>query len=112
MYVAALSLLNSEIELLKILISKGELQQKIQSPIQWSAKPVDLVELIYALYHSGAVGDPKLKDLFLFFGKIFNLNLQNHSHSFGRIRIRPGERCTFLYHILHNLNFVMEQKDR
>ncbi|MFR9547033.1 MAG: DUF6515 family protein [Rikenellaceae bacterium] len=31
--------------------------------IEWRSKPIHLVELIYALYHSGSVGDVKLKDL-------------------------------------------------
>lgn len=80
--------------------------------IEWRSKPIHLVELIYALYHSGSVGDVKLKDLFEFFESTFNIKLPNFSHTYGRIRGRSGERCLFLYKLLQDLTIAMELKDR
>lgn len=49
----------------------------IQQTINWTGNKIDLIELIYALHHSKKInnGSTDIKELALFFGKIFN---QNH----------------------------------
>lgn len=109
----ALSLLRSELELVKLTFTRpimGDAPNR--QSVEWRSKPIHLVELIYALYHSGSVGNVKLKDLFEFFENTFNIKLPNFSHTYGRIRGRGDERCLFLYKLLQDLTVAMELKDR
>lgn len=79
--------------------------------LKWLAKQADIVELIYALHHSRCFGDVKLKDVVATFEQTFGIKIHNFSHTFGRIRFRKGERCTFITNIWKKLNHVMVEMD-
>lgn len=106
-------MLKSELELVKIFLYNTKLssQKPLIPHIGWRAKISDLVELVYALYHIGCFGDVKLKDVFLTFEQMSGIEAIHFSHVFGRMRIRKGDRCTFLRMLKENLEKVMEEYD-
>lgn len=107
----SIELLQCEIDLLKIQFSTGFISSS-NAPItrlKWCAKQIDLVELIYALYHSQCFGDTTIKEIVTMFENIFNLELKHVSHTFGRIRDRRDSGCHFITKILHNLKHVLEE---
>ncbi|MFR9636241.1 MAG: RteC domain-containing protein [Rikenellaceae bacterium] len=79
------------------------------SPITWESKLIELIELIYALYSYGVFGKAHLFEVFLLFEKIFNIRINNYSHSLGRIKVRPNDRCTFLSKLIRNLECYMDK---
>lgn len=99
--------------LLKLTISGFAANEtpKLGCNLTWMAKHADIVELIYALHHCRCFGDTKLKSIVAVFEKSFNIEIKNFSHTFGRIRIRKNDRCTFLSKLLNELNGLMEEID-
>ena len=52
----------------------------VQQTVNWTGTKIDLVELIYALHHSKKInnGSTDIKELALFFGKIFNQDIEEN----------------------------------
>lgn len=68
------------------------------SNLHWTGSKTELVELIYALYHSGCInrGAADIKLLALNFEYTFNVKLGNYYHTFIEIRARKSNRTKFL----------------
>lgn len=88
--------------------------QKTVSILHWTGDLYHIIELIYALFHSECInnGDVTLKQIVEAFEVLFNIKIRNHSHAFGRIRARKGERPVFINRLLHKLNKVIEEQDQ
>ena len=84
----------------------------MQTTLQWSGKPIELVELLYALYETGCFSKLFLKTLFTIAGDVFGCEVRNHSNLFGTIKIRvKGDRTIFLDKLKKNLTAKMERAD-
>ena len=68
------------------------------SRLNWTGSKTDLVELIYALYSSGAInnGNVEIKDIALNFQAVLNIDLGNYYHSFVEMRTRKINQTKFL----------------
>lgn len=65
-----------------------------ESTLYWTAKKIELVEMIYAVYFSGAVNNGKvtIKELADFFGRLFNVDLTKDIYRyFAEIQQRKRE---------------------
>lgn len=81
--------------------------------LEWKANKIDLVELIYALHSSGALGENqiKLKDLATACELIFNIKLNDYSRKFLEIRSRTSGHTKFLDRLKDALEDKMKQFD-
>ena len=80
--------------------------------MQWQANKNDLVELIYALHASGAVGPNtiSLKNLTDAFGELFNVELGNVSRTFLEL-IERSQPTKFMDALKCNLQSKMQKVD-
>ena len=81
----------------------------IQQTINWTGNKIDLIELIYALHHSKKInnGSTDIKELALFFGKIFNQNIEENIYRFYiDIKNRKTGRSKFI----NQLSEVLEKQ--
>ena len=81
----------------------------IQQTINWTGTKIDLVELIYALHHSKKInnGSTDIKELAIFFGKIFNQDIEENIYRFYiDIKNRKTGRSKFI----NQLSEVLEKK--
>jgi hypothetical protein len=64
--------------------------------IRWTGKPIELVELVYALHETKSFNDGNvfLKDLFEIFCKMFDVEIKDFSRSFIDIKNRTDEKRT------------------
>lgn len=73
--------------------------KKTPARLKWTASEVELVELAYALYGTGCFNNGKvlLKDLFNFFGDVFDFEVKNFSRTFTDIKNRTkGDRTIYM----------------
>lgn len=87
------------------LLLKNHLQRLINRPkkenvregLDWSASKTDLIELIYALHTSKVFGANKdLKEVVMFFEKLFDCQLGQYSRTFLELRLRKKGQTKFL----------------
>ena len=81
----------------------------IQQTVNWTGTKIDLVELIYALHHSKKInnGSTDIKELAIFFGKIFNQDIEENIYRFYiDIKNRKTGRSKFI----NQLSEVLEKK--
>lgn len=81
----------------------------IQQTVNWTGTKIDLVELIYALHHSKKInnGSNDIKELALFFGKIFNQDIEENIYRFYiDIKNRKTGRSKFI----NQLSEVLEKQ--
>ena len=81
----------------------------IRQTINWTGNKIDLIELIYALHHSKKInnGSTDIKELALFFGKIFNQNIEENIYRFYiDIKNRKTGRSKFI----NQLSEVLEKQ--
>jgi hypothetical protein len=73
--------------------------------LQWTAKKVDLIELIYALNSSDVInnGEIGIKQLALGFEKQFNIELGDVYRSYTSIKLRNSPRLRFMKKLERNL---------
>ena len=74
-------------------IEKGVVESPVSS-LYWTSKKIELVEIIYALYFSGAINNGKatIKELAEVFGRIFNVDLSKDIYRyFAEIQQRKKE---------------------
>jgi hypothetical protein len=84
------------------------------SPLNWTASKVDLVELIYGLKFSGAIntGNTDVKELAFHFGKLFNIDIDESIYrTYTDIKARKNLRTKFLNTISESLNFKLNEED-
>lgn len=81
----------------------------IQQTVNWTGTKIDLIELIYALHHSKKInnGSTDIKELALFFGKIFNQDIEENIYRFYiDIKNRKTGRSKFI----NQLSEVLEKQ--
>ncbi|WP_136468017.1 RteC domain-containing protein [Flagellimonas onchidii] len=81
--------------------------------LRWTSTKVSLTELVYALYHSGAVNNGKadIKQIANAFEKVFNFSLGDFYRTYIEIRSRKKDRMKFLDEINYIMSRKMEQGD-
>lgn len=80
----------------------------------WSGNKIDLVELIYALKHTGVInnGNVDVKELAANLGKVFNIDLEDNIYRiYQDIKSRKNVRTKFLNKLADNLNQKLEEED-
>lgn len=78
---------------------------------QWTAQPIDLVELIDSIIHLGCInnGNVKRKEFYEFIGSALNIDMRSHSVKLNKIAGRsynpnnPNDRIHFLPKLLASL---------
>ena len=81
----------------------------IQQTVNWTGTKIDLIELIYALHHSKKInnGSTDIKELALFFGKLFNQDIEENIYRFYiDIKNRKTGRTKFI----NQLSEVIEKQ--
>src|SRR5690554_2176488 len=77
----------------------------------WSESKNALIELIYALYASGAIANGKIgiSQISRVFQNLFNIQLGDIHHAFHRMKDRAGERTSFLNQLRSSLEEYMDK---
>ncbi len=80
--------------------------------LQWTSTKVALIELIYALYHSGTInnGNISLKELVAKLEKIMEVELGDYHHTFLRLRTR-AKPVKFMEKLRNDLFERMQELD-
>ena len=81
--------------------------------IRWTGNKIDLIELIYALYHSECInnGNMDIKTIMENFEDFFNINLGKYYRSFTDITRRKIVRAKFIEQLLYTCNELYREKD-
>jgi hypothetical protein len=82
--------------------------------LKWSFKAIDLVELIYGLYLTGAInnGKAELKDIAETFGQLFDVKLDNYSFTFTQsIHFRKSGSIRFLREMIEAILKKLDELD-
>jgi len=120
-----LSFLNAEIDYILLSLKHfsirndngGSDKTKIQkgiNKIRWTANNIDLVELIYALYHSKSLNDGNIniKVIVKAFEVFFDVKLGNHYRTYVDITRRKINRSKFLCNLLRVIEDKFIETDR
>lgn len=77
----------------------------------WSESKNALIELIYALYASGAIANGKIgiSQISRVFQNLFNIQLGDIHHAFHRMKDRAGKRTSFLNQLRSSLEEYMDK---
>ncbi len=77
----------------------------------WSENKNALIELIYALYASGAIanGGTGISQISRVFQNLFNIQLGDIHHAFHRMKDRAGDRTSFLTQLQSSLEDYMDK---
>lgn len=77
----------------------------------WSENKNALIELIYALYASGAIANGRtgISQISRVFQNLFNIQLGDIHHAFHRMKDRAGERTSFLNQLKSSLEEYMDK---
>lgn len=77
----------------------------------WSESKNALIELIYALYASGAIANGKIgiSQISRVFQNLFNIQLGDIHHAFHRMKDRAGDRTSFLTQLQSSLEDYMDK---
>lgn len=78
----------------------------------WTDSKNALIELVYALYASGAISHGKIgiRKISLLFQILFRVPLGDLHHSFHRMKTRAGSRTAFLDHLKLSLEEYMDKE--
>lgn len=94
---------------------KGEDSDQVFSDtgLRWLAKKSDLVEVIYGLYHSGAIDKNKIsiQELASALGQLFSIDLNDVYRTYSEIRSRKLVQIKFLDHMKSCLQSKMKELD-
>lgn len=79
--------------------------------LSWTDSKNALIELMYALYASGAISDGKLgiRKLTAISQVLFRISLTDVHHAFHRMKTRAGSRTLFLDHLKQALEEYMDK---
>ncbi|MRJ09131.1 tetracycline regulation of excision, RteC [Ornithobacterium rhinotracheale] len=83
--------------------------EDFEHSLEWSASKNALVELIYALYCSGAIsnGNTNLSAISFAFQRIFKVELKDINHSFHRMKFRSKSQTLFIDQLQSSLqNYI------
>lgn len=85
-----------------------------QEKLFWTGNKVDLIELIYGLYCSGAInsGTAEIKDVALAFQQLFNIDLGDYYHTFIEMRSRKINPTKFTDKLKESLVEYIKDLDR
>src|SRR5690606_38759287 len=77
----------------------------------WTENKNALIELIYALYSSGAIANGKtgISQISRIFQNLFNVQLGDIHHAFHRMKDRAGDRTSFLNQLKSSLEEYMNK---
>ena len=80
-------------------------------PLNWTSSPTDLVELIYALHHSGSIdnGNSELKNIAKTLGRAFNIELGDIYRTYIEIKRRRKDRTKFINSLSASLDSEIEE---
>ncbi|MGV0847954.1 RteC domain-containing protein [Empedobacter falsenii] len=83
-----------------------------QKDLSWTDSKNALIELIYALYASGAISHGKIgiRKLSLVFQILFKIPMGDVHHSFHRMKSRSGSRTIFLDYLKLSLEEYMDRE--
>ena len=86
---------------------------KEKSPLKWTGKVIDLIELGTALHEAKAFNDGNVsrKEMFEFFERIFNVKLGNTSRQFQDIRLRKTGNTNYLDMLTQKLRKKIDDMD-
>lgn len=93
-------------------IKNGNIKYKSTANFQWKAKKVDAIELVYALYYSGAIDTSlcTIYDLAYTFEHLFKIEITEHIYrDFIDIKRRKIEPAKFLVKMLNGFKTHVEQ---
>lgn len=93
-------------------IKNGNIKYKSTANFQWKAKKVDAIELVYALYYSGAIDTSlcTIYDLAYTFEHLFKIEITEHIYrDFIDIKRRKIEPAKFLVKMLNGFRTHVEQ---
>ncbi|MFO7719313.1 MAG: RteC domain-containing protein [Gillisia sp.] len=81
--------------------------------LKWTSSKVALIELIYALHHSGAInnGSADIISIVTLLEEVFNLKLDNFYKKFADIKVRKGRRTKFLDELTWNFEQKLNQDE-
>ncbi len=81
--------------------------------VNWTASKTSLIELIYALHHSGSFcnGNVEIKVLAKVMEEAFNINLGDFYHTYLEIKNRKVNRTKFLDMLKDTMTSVMDEQD-
>ncbi|MEB2778609.1 RteC domain-containing protein [Algoriphagus sp. D3-2-R+10] len=96
-------------QLLVLHDTKNPIEEERNSPLFWTGKKADLVELVYALKTSNAVnhGNARVSELATFMAEVFGKELQDYYRTFLEIKSRKKNRTVFLDQCKENLEAYM-----
>jgi len=79
--------------------------------LNWTSSPTDLVELIYALHHSGSIdnGNSELKNIAETLGRAFNIELGDIYRTYIEIKRRRKDRTKFINSLSASLDSEIEE---
>lgn len=90
-------------------------KNKLQgSNLIWSGNKIDLVEVIYALYHQKVIsnGTIEIKELSKAFEQFFNITIDDNIYRYYTdIKNRKGKRSKFIDVLSENLNTQLSKED-
>lgn len=93
-------------------IKNGNIKYKSTANFQWKAKKVDAIELVYALYYSGAIDTSlcTIYDLASEFENLFKIEITEHIYrDFIDIKRRKIEPAKFLVKMLNDFRAYIDQ---
>ena len=100
-------------EIMKSCINPIEVKPEILKDLPWTASKTDLIELVYALNASRAIGNGTsgIKNMIEVFSEIFDIDLGNHCKTFTQIKDRQKDPTKFLDKLKINLIQKIESED-
>ena len=122
-----LSFLHAEIEYIQLCLKyppvaeiKSEIKEnkpktyKATFPIRWTANKIDLVELIYTLYHAKCIseGNVNIKVIVEAFEQFFNVDLGKYYRTYTDVTRRKINRSKFLNNLINVIENEFIEIDR
>ena len=91
-----------------------EVKPAILRDLSWTASKTDLIELIYALYFSGALwnGSTDIKKIIDICSELFNIDLGNYYKTYAQIKDRQKDSTKFLDKLKFNLIQKLDLENR
>ncbi|TXE13495.1 RteC domain-containing protein [Algoriphagus aquimarinus] len=98
-------------QLLTLKVYKNPIAQVKRSPLYWTGRKTDLVELVYALKTSTAVnnGNASVAELVTSIGEVFGKEIHDYYRTFLEIRSRKKNRTVFLKQCQEKLEAYMDE---
>jgi len=97
----------------KIGLLEGKNDKEEPTSIKWSASKVSLIELLYALHHTGVFngGNIGFSEVVASAEKSLNIHLGNFYKTLGEIKGRKNERTKFLQRLTDNMQQYLNDCD-